>query len=216
MSSGLRYEEPPVPWNDGAITYYDPDLRDAALNDTEVVREPGEEFLYNNYNPLLVGLVLERATGRSVSEYLETKLWQPLGMEADGSWSLDSTGESFEKMESGINGLPIDFAKFGALYLRGGCWQGRQLVPRAWVAKSTRSDTSGDPSPHYQYGWWTPPGPAGAAFMAEGNFGQYIYVAPDRDVVVVRFGSAYRYGHNFAGGLSGTWPEVFGQIAEAV
>ncbi|MDH3227846.1 MAG: beta-lactamase family protein [Thermoleophilia bacterium] len=214
MSSGLRYDEAPVPWNDGAITYYDPDLREAALNDTVVVRGAGEEFLYNNYNPLLLGLVIERATGRSVSEYLEAKLWKPLGMEADGSWSLDSTASGFEKMESGINGRAIDFAKLGALYLNAGRWRGRQLVPSTWVRESTRIDTSGDPSPYYQYGWWTPTGAAGPAFMAEGNFGQYIYVAPEPDVVIVRFGREYGYGHRFKDGLPGTWPELFGQIAD--
>jgi CubicO group peptidase (beta-lactamase class C family) len=134
-------------------------------------------------------------------------------MEADGSWSLDSTADGFEKMESGINGLPVDFAKLGALYLNGGRWRGRQLVPQAWVAESTGVDTASDPAAHYQYGWWTPPG---RAFMAEGNFGQYIYVAPEHDVVIVRFGSEYGYGHRFEDGLRGTWPEVFAQIADAV
>jgi CubicO group peptidase (beta-lactamase class C family) len=86
-----------------------------------VVEEPGRRFLYNNFNPLLIGLALEQ------------RLWRPLGMEGDGSWSLDSERSGFEKMESGLNGRPIDFAKFGLLFARDGVWPGRQLVPRAWV-----------------------------------------------------------------------------------
>ena len=81
MSSGIRYEEQslPLPWGDDVNTYYGTDLRDLALNGTEIERAPGQEWHYNNYSPLLLGLVLERSTGMSVSEYIATRLWQPLG-----------------------------------------------------------------------------------------------------------------------------------------
>jgi CubicO group peptidase (beta-lactamase class C family) len=115
MRSGLRYQESGTPWSDDTATYYAPDLRALALERTEIAEEPGHRFHYNNYNPLLVGLALERATGMPVATYLERRLWQPLGMEADGSWSLDSRRSGFEKMESGLNGRAIDFAKLGAL-----------------------------------------------------------------------------------------------------
>lgn len=105
MSSGLRTED----------AYYDLDVRAVALEDTEIAGPPGEEFLYNNVNPQLLGLVIERATRRSVSAYLEEKLWGPLGMEADGSWSLDSEKSGFDVMQAGLNGQASDFAKFGAL-----------------------------------------------------------------------------------------------------
>jgi CubicO group peptidase (beta-lactamase class C family) len=92
MSSGIKYEEGgDLPWSeeaDDTKTYYSTDLRELALN-CRIEGEPGEYFEYNNYNPLLVGLILERATGMSVSRYLQEKLWKPMGMEADGSWSLD-------------------------------------------------------------------------------------------------------------------------------
>ena len=90
MTSGLRYEEDGGPWGDDTATYYAPDLRSLALTRTEVVEAPGRRFHYNNFNPLLVGLALERAVGMPVAGYLEHRLWRPLGMEADGSWSLDS------------------------------------------------------------------------------------------------------------------------------
>ena len=106
MRSGIRYREEGTPWSDDTATYYAPDLRVLALERTEIVEEPGRRFHYNNYNPLLVGLALERATGMPVATYLERRLWQPLGMEADGSWSLDSRRSGFEKMESGLNGGP--------------------------------------------------------------------------------------------------------------
>ncbi|HZA85049.1 MAG TPA: serine hydrolase, partial [Actinomycetes bacterium] len=112
--------------------------------------------------PLLVGMALERATGRTVSAYLEEKLWGPLGMEADGSWSLDSRGSGLELLQAGLNGRAVDLAKLGVLYLYEGAWRGRQLVPRAWVRESTRVDTGTDPSPRFQYHWWMWPGPGPA------------------------------------------------------
>ena len=117
MTSGIKYEEGGfLPWSeeaDDTKTYYATDLRELALEDCRIEEKPGEYFEYNNYNPLLVGMILERATGMPVARYLQETLWKPLGMEADGSWSLDSTQGGFEKMESGLNARARDFARFG-------------------------------------------------------------------------------------------------------
>lgn len=153
MSSGIRYSEYHMPWSDDTTTYYAPDLRAAAIS-SPITGEPGQEFHYNNFHPLLLGMVLERTTGRPVAQYLEEKIWKPLGMESPGSWSLDSEQSGFEKMESGINGRAIDFAKFGRLFLNNGNWNGVQLIPAEWVDESTRLDTTTDPAPQYQYFWW--------------------------------------------------------------
>jgi CubicO group peptidase (beta-lactamase class C family) len=85
-----------------------------------VVEPPGRRFHYDNFNPLLVGLALERAVATPVSAYLEARLWRPLGMGADGSWSLDSEAGGFERMESGLNARAADFARFGLLLVRFG------------------------------------------------------------------------------------------------
>ena len=98
MASGLRYEEQGTPWSDDTETYYAPDLRKLALADSEIVGPPGELWHYNNFNPLLMGMILERTTSQHVSEFMEDRLWQPLGADADGSWSLDSNASGFEKM----------------------------------------------------------------------------------------------------------------------
>ena len=116
MSSGIKYEEGgDLPWSeeaDDTKTYYATNLRELALENCRIEGKPGEYFEYNNYNPLLVGLILERSTGMPVSRYLQEKLWKPMGMEADGSWSLDSTTSGFEKMESGVNARARDFGRF--------------------------------------------------------------------------------------------------------
>jgi len=187
MSSGIRYEGGFTPWSDDAVTYYSPDLRHAAIS-SPIVQEPGKKFIYNNYNALLMGLVLERATKRPVARYLEEKIWKPLGMEAPGSWSLDSEKDGFEKMESGINGRAIDFAKFGRLFLNSGNWNGRQLIPASWVDESTSVDTSTAPVPYYQYFWWVNARLKDKHhFFAAGNHGQYIYMVPEENLLMVRF-----------------------------
>ena len=196
MASGIRYEENHTPWGDDARTYYGTDMRALALS-SPIEGEPGQAFHYNNYHPLLLGLVLERTTGMPVAKYLEEKLWKPLGMEAPGSWSLDSARSGFEKMESGINARAIDFAKFGRLYLHRGNWNGAQLVPAEWVAASTRFDAATDPAPFYQYFWWVNP-EAGTHFFASGNHGQKIYVVPEQRLIFVRFGKSDPY-HEWEG-----------------
>jgi hypothetical protein len=205
MTSGLRYEEG-GPWGDDTATYYAPDLRELALTRTEVVEEPGRRFHYNNFNPLLIGLALERAIGTPVAAYLERKLWRPLGMEADGSWSLDSEASGFEKMESGLNGRPIDFAKFGLLFARDGAWRGRQLVPKAWVRDPTLVPTrvAEAPAGSYQYFWWVQDQRRPRAQFARGNYGQHVYVVPATDLVLVRFGRDFGYPH---------WPELLSDLA---
>lgn len=187
MTSGIKYAEQHMPWSDDTATYYSPALRALALS-AAIDSAPGQTFHYNNYNPLLLGMALERATGRSVSQYMEQKIWQPLGMEAPGSWSIDSTEDGFEKMESGVNGLAIDFAKFGRLFLNKGNWNGKQIVSRAWVEEATRLDTTTDPSGPYQYMWWVTGRPPQTHFLARGRYGQFIFVAPEQNFIVVRFG----------------------------
>ena len=121
-------------------------------------------------------------------------------MEAPASWSLDSPQNGFEKMESGLNARAIDFAKFGRIYLLGGSWQGRQLVPKTWVQASTSQNRlAGEPKRgkeefDYGYMWWLDTEVPGR-FAALGNMGQIIYVAPDRDVVLLRFGTTAGISH---------------------
>ena len=208
MSSGICYSEMGMPWSDDASTYYNPNLRQVAIS-SPICNEPGEEFLYNNFHPLLIGLVLERATGRPVAQYLSEKIWQPLGMEAPATWSLDSNQNGFEKMESGINGRAIDFAKFGRLFLNNGNWDGRQILPASWVEESTRLDTTTDPALYYQYFWWVNPITDDHQFYAAGMHGQYIYIIPEQNMILMRFGSSDP--------LHGAWSrELFGLLAQQI
>jgi CubicO group peptidase (beta-lactamase class C family) len=205
MSSGIRYEENGFVNGDDALTYYDPDLRELALDRTVIAGEPGTSWLYNNYHPLLLGLILERTTGVQVAEYLESRLWQPMGAEYGASWSLDSETSGFEKMESGINARAIDFAKLGRLYLDEGRGGDRQVLPASWVHAATRMDPSVDRAAFYPawmdepYGrvyhqrlWWGACREDGTyAFAAQGNLGQEIFVDPQTRIIIVRNGERY-------------------------
>jgi CubicO group peptidase (beta-lactamase class C family) len=208
MSSGLRYEEPdiPVPWGDDVVTYYGVDLRDVGINGSQILEPPGVTWHYNNYNPILLGMVLERATRMSVSEYMATRLWRPLGAEADATWSLDSERSGFEKLESGLNVAPVDYARFGLLFLHDGEWNGSRIVSEEWVRAATTEDTSTDPAADYQYYWWVDVERPGR-FYGLGNLGQYLYVAPDADAVIVRNGSDWNIDNR-------AWLETLRAIAD--
>ena len=131
---------------------------------------------------------------------------QPLGMEASATWSLDSLSHGMEKMESGLNALAIDFAKFGRLYLRRGDWNGRQIIPEAWVVDSTTVSHEAAWT-NYKYLWWIPRSEHGR-FMAVGNLGQFIYVAPDKDLLILRF------GRGRPGNWKAVYPALFAAIAD--
>lgn len=227
MSTGIRFTHlelfgahVDMPWDDNPRTYYDPNMRALALS-VQASDEPlGQYFRYNNYHPLLLGLILERATGQTVAQYMQEKLWKPLGMEYPASWSLDSTGDGFEKMESGINARAIDFAKVGSLFLHNGNWNGEQLISEGWVREATTPDP-GDTREwkvfagnkavggYYKYMWWgTTNGKDEYDYRAAGKYGQYIYVNPRHNVVIVRYGKDE--------GDVAAWWDVFAQIAERV
>lgn len=209
MSSGLHYEEYGLPWSDDALTYYDADLRGLALRKARIEAAPGQRFHYNNYNPLLFGMILERATGRRVADYLAEKIWQPVGAEADATWSLDSQEHGFEKMESGINARAIDFAKLGSLYLHRGTFNSRDILPAEWIDASTAPalPTGLAFSSGYGRWWWTHEAEGlGPYYSARGNKGQFVFVFPAKGLVITRHGSDY-------GGVD--WSGVAEAIARA-
>ena len=209
MSSGIRYREGGFPsLGDDTYTYYGVDLRDIALNRVRMDGQPGLTWQYNNYNALLLGLVLERATGTSVSNFMARRLWGPLGAEADATWSLDSERSGFEKMESGVNARPVDYARFGLLFLHNGEWNGRRIVSADWVRAATGAEPATDSAYYhgYRYFWWLDVNHPGR-YYAMGKYGQYIYVAPDADTVVVRVGRDW-------GVDNVTWLAAFRDVAD--
>lgn len=204
MSSGIVFEDLPSPWTDTTTAYWSPDLRNAVLK-TKIGQAPALVYQYNDYNTILLGIVLERAAGMSVSEYMETRLWQPMGAEGDASWNLDSEQGGFEQMAVGINARALDYARLGRLYLDKGKAGDRQVVPARWIEEATRMDSTTDPAEGYQYGWFVDVARDGQAFSADGNLGQFIYVYPPADLVLVRLGKN-------TGGVY--WTGLLGDLAQ--
>jgi CubicO group peptidase (beta-lactamase class C family) len=207
MASGLEYKSfrPLLLNSDDILTTYYPDQRKLALENTNIVDPPGAYYRYNKYHPQLLGLILERTTGMPVTSYLQTRIWDPLGMEYGGSWSVDSKASDFEKMETGVNARAIDFAKFGVLFLNGGSWQGKQVISQDWVNESTRPLFPQNYAEyytdwyellpgegHYKYMWYSLVRDGDSYdFAAEGDKGQFIYVSPQKKLVIVRNGTEY-------------------------
>ena len=207
MGSGLHYVEHGLPWSDDAVTYYSPDLRATALS-AEIDEAPMIRWRYNNFNPLLAGMVLERATGMSVAEYAERHLWRAIGAEHAASWSIDSEASGLEKLESGFNATLRDWARFGLLAAHGGRAGAEQVADPAYWQRATSPQPTGSEvlAPHYGLWWWLDAARPGT-FTARGNLGQFIHVTPSRDLVVLRFGEE--------AGIE-DWPEVLGQVADVV
>ena len=155
-------------------------------------REPGTFNHYVSINTHVLGMVLVRATGSSIVDYAQEKLWEPLGMEHDSYWLTDDYG--MEMALGGLNTTTRSCAKIGSVFANGGRWRGQQLVPEAWVYASTHPDGAHvTPGPRrnsahdlgYGYQWWIPESTEGE-FLAVGVYNQFIYVNPTRNTVIVK------------------------------
>lgn len=190
MTSGLDYNESYVnPFGDAASFYYGTNLR-KQIKKMKLETEPGKRFQYVSGSTQLLGLVLERSLkSKTITDYLQEKIWTPLEMEYDASWSLDRKKNGLEKTFCCLNARARDFAKIGRLYKNKGVWNDQRIVSEEWVLESTKVDTSDGSAEYYQYQWWLPT--PGDDFMAEGILGQYIYVHPAKDLIIVRLGKNY-------------------------
>lgn len=187
MTSGIKFNESyKNPFGDAASFYYGLNLR-KAIGKMKLKSEPGKKFEYVSGNTQLLGLVLERSLkGKTITEYLQEKLWTPLGMEYDASWSIDRKNNGLEKTFCCLNARATDFAKIGRLYKNKGNWNGKQIISQKWVEESTKLDTTEGSVNFYQYQWWLPT--PNEDFMAEGILGQFVYVNPSKDLIIVRLG----------------------------
>lgn len=147
---------------------------------------PGEVFAYKTLDTAVLGWLLERTTGTTVSAYMAQHLWEPLGAERDGYFIMDGApGVGREFTGAGFNATLRDFARVGLMMLNGGSANGKQIVPAEWVALTTRPTTASSRGERDGYGmqWWML---GDSAYSAIGLQGQYIYVDPATRTVVVK------------------------------
>jgi CubicO group peptidase (beta-lactamase class C family) len=150
-----------------------------------ILAKPGTSFYYDSGLPHLLSAIIQRTTGQTLREYAQQKLFDPLGI-SDVSWAADPQGVTL-----GNTGLMLrspDLAKLGYLYLQHGRWNGTQVLPEEWVTASTRKqmETKGlmnaAEDDGYGYLWWID---SWGGYSAHGFGGQYIFVLPAQDMVVV-------------------------------
>jgi len=197
MSSGVAFDEDyesfrsDVMWLPIRIFGFGESAVDILVS-LERAREPGTFNEYISSDALALGVLVSRATGRSVSAYLEEVLWTPAGMEFPAAWNTDHHGN--ELTHAFLSGALRDYARIGRLYLNEGRRNGRTVIPADWVRETVER-----PEPHlqpgenpasswtvgYGYQWWIPEEPEGD-FVAMGIWGQYIYVHPTYDIVIAK------------------------------
>jgi len=196
MSSGVRFVEQYVPGDDvsklamGTFIQRGPGGVGAVTEFNERAVAPGTKFSYASVETEVLGLVLAAAVGRTVSEYLQEKIWQPIGAEADASWIIDRSGQ--EVTFCCFNAVLRDYARLGLLLAHEGNWRGKQLIAASWIrdATSVRADQPhlrpGTATPFFGYGYqtWIFPGER-RMFALLGVRGQSIYIDPASHLVMV-------------------------------
>lgn len=192
MASGVKFNEDYLDYNSdikrmGRVLALGGSMDDftASIKDRE--REAGKKRQYTSIDTHVLGMVLRKVTGQSLMEYLGEKIWAKIGSGEDFYYLTDGYGVAFAL--GGLNMRTRDYARFGQLFLNRGKWGDDQIVPEQWVVDSTRVS-----APHssidedelqYGYQWWMPPA-TDDEFFAVGVYGQYIYVNPKAEIVVVK------------------------------
>lgn len=186
MASGFNWvEHYTSPFSVTARANYDDDLAETILN-LKVVEEPGKSFKYLSGDTQLLGMIIQKASGKSLASYLTESFWEPMGATDDALWQLDDNKHKLAKAFCCISSSARDFARFGKLYKDYGKWNGKQLLDSAYVIKSI---TPRFPeSPQYGYGWWMKDVIGKHFFMMRGHLGQYVIVQPEDNVIIVRLG----------------------------
>ena len=194
MSSGVRFSEV-YSGSDDVATLVRLSLQGESDGGAATVmpfrtrdRPPGERFSYASGDTQVLGLVLRAATGRPLAEYLSEKIWQPMGAEADASWSIDQGGH--EAAYIGVNATVRDYARLGLLLANDGALDGRQIIPAAWVRAATTPSAKqfqpGQTGSLFGYGYqtWILPGKE-RQFVLRGLRGQNVFVDPKSKLVLV-------------------------------
>lgn len=207
-TSGLKFTTNSInPLSDQSQFYYTEGLRKLILK-AQIEEAPGLHFNYQSENTSLLGLILERVSGKTLSEYLEEKLWKKIGTEASAYWSTDSEDSTaIEKSFCCLNARTLDFAKFARLLLNNGNWEGNQIVPSDWINAATDRTTEDGSKITYGYGMGLGPKEYGS-FYPIGLYGQLLYIYPKNNLIIVRF------GNTVVPYVSDYWKEVMLQIID--
>ncbi len=185
MSSGVAFNEDYLDFNSdinkmGRVLALGGSMDAFAAGLTRREADPGARFHYVSIDTHVIGMVIRGATGKDIPELLEDRILHPLGLEVAPDYLTDGLGVSF--VLGGLNLTTRDYARFGQMVLQGGQAMGAQVVPEAWVLAMT-SPQAKDGS-DYGFQWWIPPNASPGEVMAQGIYGQFIYINPSLGVVL--------------------------------
>jgi CubicO group peptidase (beta-lactamase class C family) len=193
MSSGLDWDEGYSSlFSPTTQAYYGTQLEDQVL-DLSIKREPGKIFDYQSCNTQLLALIIAKASGKTLSDYASEKLWKPLGAEHPALWSLDHAG-GVEKAYCCFNSTATDFARIGQIVLDSGQFNNQQIVSKAYLKQATSpalwiAGEDGSPCNYYGFQFWLLTYKGHSVVYARGILGQYIFIIPSLNAVVVRLGT---------------------------
>jgi CubicO group peptidase (beta-lactamase class C family) len=189
MSSGVKFNEDYLDYDSdinrmGRVLALGGSMDDFAAGLTERVAEPGTAWQYVSIDTHVLGMVIRGATGRPIEELMSEKLIAPLGLEATPYYLTDGYGVAF--VLGGLNLTTRDYARFGQMIAQNGRWGSQQIVPALWIAEATVPQANTAPGAiRYGYQWWIPADAEPGQFMAQGIYGQFIWIDQRRGVVIV-------------------------------
>ena len=207
MSSGMKWNEKYYSViNITSESYFTDDLRSVILRQ-KIIDKPGQSFRYSSGDTQLLAMVIEKATGTTLSDYLSEKFWKPMGAENNALWQLDSDNYGMEKAYCCIASTARDFARFGKLYINNGKWGNDIILDSSFVELATKPVF--DSSPYYGYGWWLYNFEGKKVFTMNGHRGQFVISFPEENIIIVRQGS-----FNEKGRVSNNSGDLYKYISE--
>ena len=207
MSSGMKWSEKYYSViNITSESYFTDDLRSVILRQ-KIIDKPGQSFRYSSGDTQLLAMVIEKATGTTLSDYLSEKFWKPMGAENNALWQLDSDNYGMEKAYCCIASTARDFARFGKLYINNGKWGNEIILDSSFVELATKPVFNS--SPYYGYGWWLYNFEGKKVFTMNGHRGQFVISFPEENIIIVRQGS-----FNEKGRVSNNSGDLYKYISE--
>ncbi len=184
MASGLNWDERYYsPFSVVTRAYFGDDLQKVILN-LKTTEQPGQAFKYSSGDTQLLAMVIEKATGEPLSDYISKHFWKPLGSQNEAFWQVDNT-HGIEKAYCCIASNARDFARLGRLYKQKGSWNDKQILDTTFVELSTHPRFEGAP---YGYGLWLSDYLDKKIFYMRGHLGQFVIIIPQDDLIIVRLG----------------------------
>lgn len=192
MTMGLQWEESNVPYDEAANSeiamYRASDSIRFAL-DRPMAAQPGSAWNYSGGATAVLAEMIRRGTGEGLSEFARAELFEPLGIETF-EWITDYNG--LPHAAAGLRLRPRDTAKLGQLVLQSGTWDGKEVVPKEWVALSAQPHAEASDGCNYGYHWWLCETAAGVKVIeGSGWGGQNLLIVPDLDLVLVTNAGLY-------------------------